>query len=201
MLYLVSFIIYCYLFYRTFKDTNLLMRAKVDKSLNILSYYYLICERRFVFICNILMILFILRTPFIQEVIFAAGAGCLLVYTLTSLMLFIESSKRKYNKDGVKIGLSLFLKTYRFLEYNIGYDRISYKGEIIYFNSISFVFLCFLWELYLRNIKKKSKKEKEIKLYKLIISDLQKEKERLRDIEMEKKTEVLNTTQDNLFSK
>lgn len=144
---------------------------------------------------------FILRTPFIPEEIVVVGAGCLLVYILISLMLFIETSKIKYNKDGAKISLSLFLKTYRFLEYNIGYDRISYKGEIIYFNLISFVFLCFLWELYLRNIKKKSKKEKEIKFYKLIISDLQKEKEKLRDIEMEKKTEALNIMQNNLFSK
>lgn len=201
MLYLISFIIYCYLFYRTFKDTDLLISAKVEKSLDILSYYYLIYKRRFVFICNILMILFILRTPFIPEEIVGVGISCLIVYIPISLAFFIKTPKIKCNKDGVKISLSLFLKTYRFLEYNIGYNRISYKGETIYFSPISFVFLCFLWELYLKNIKKKYQKEKEIKFYKLIISDLQKEKEKLRDIEMEKKTEALNIAQNNLFSK
>lgn len=201
MLYLISFIIYFYLFYRTFKDTDLLIGAGVEKSLNILSYYYLIYRRRFVFICNILMILFVLRAPFIPEEIVLLGGFCLVVYILASLMCFAKTSKIKYNKDGVKISLSLFLKTYRFLEYNIGYNRISYKGEIVYFNPISFAFLCFLWKFYLRNTKKKSRKKKEIEFYKLIISDLQKEKERLRDIEMEKKTEVLNIMQNNLFSK
>lgn len=108
MLYLVSFVVYCYLFYRTFKDTDLLIGAEVDKSLNILSYYYLIYKRRFVFICNILIILFILRATFVLGDVVVVGISCLIAYMLVSLVCFAKTSKIKYNKDGVKISLSLF---------------------------------------------------------------------------------------------
>lgn len=187
MLYIVLFLIYVFLIYRVIKDTSLLSYASDNKNLNILSYYYLIYRRRFIFVCNTLVCISFWGAP--------SGAILSSVFLSLYLVIFLvcvsEGDKIRYNKDGTKISLFLFLKTYRFLEYHIGHEGIYYKGESVYFNPVSFVFLCFVWEFHLRDIKKKLQKEKEVKFYRLIISDLQKEKEKLREAELEQKKEAL----------
>lgn len=182
MLQAILFMVYVFLFYRTLRDTFLLSCAEQEKKLDVLSYYYLIYRRRFVFICAVLVSIFMGTTLRII---------CLLMYLAASICCFINFDKIKYDRNGTKISLSLFLKTYRFLRYNIGCDGISYKGENIYFNSVSFVFLCFIWNLNLRATEKKYRNEKEIKFYKLIVEDLQKEKAKLRMAELENKTKSL----------
>lgn len=182
MLYAVLFIVYVFLFYRTIRDTGLLMRAEQERKLDVLSYYYLIYRRRLTSVCAFFVSISFgaIVSPFALFFYFAAFVCC-----------YTSSDKIKYDRDGTKISLSLFLKTYRFLRYNIGCDGISYKGENIYFNSVSFVFLCFIWKFNLRATEKKYRNEKEIKFYKLIVEDLQKEKARLRIAELENKTKSL----------